>query len=368
MERTTCVVCSSKSLELSFSLHDFPKTFLPTTDPEHSDELINLDLYGCANCGCIQLKHLLDPNKLYGTPHNIAYDTPTWKKHHELFCNFVCDNLDNNVVIEVGGYSGVLARNVLSKNQNIHYTILDICDKDPLVENVSFINGNCEYFDFTEDVSVVMSHIFEHLYDPHRFIENLSRNSVKNVFISIPNMAAQVKNHNIPIVHQEHTFFCDYDTIIYLFAKGGYSCKSHYYYREHSIFFQFTLDSQATPDLRFFNKLRTRAVSDIYENNEASIAGISVDTEYAFICPGGLYGQIVYYYLNSDCKRNVIGILDNDASKIGKRLYGTPLKTFKMDEVRKYKSLTIIMYSGPYTNEIVRQLNEYNPSIKYVFT
>lgn len=369
MERSTCVVCSSKSLELSFSLNDFPKTFLPTTDPAHTDELINLDLYGCENCGGVQLKHLLDPNELYGTPHNITYDTPIWKKHHELFSDFICDNSNPTSVLEVGGYSGVLARNVLSKNQKIDYTILDICDKDPFIKNVRFINGNCEDFDFAAGVPVVMSHMFEHLYIPNKFINNLKQNSVTNVFISIPNMAAQLKNRIIPTVHQEHTFFCDYDTIVYLFAQGGYFCKSHYYYLEQSIFFHFTIDSHVIPNSSFFDKSRIKLLCDVYEKNKSSISSISVDNkEHIFICPGGIYGQLLYYYLNSDLKRNVIGFLENDPSKIGKRLYGTPFKTFKMNEVKKYESPTILFYKGPYMNEIVQQLNQYNNRIKYVFT
>jgi hypothetical protein len=314
------------------------------------------------------LKYLLDPNELYETPHNVTYNTPTWKKHHELLCDYICDNFDNKTILEIGGYSGVLARNILTKNSNIDYTILDLCDKDPGIKNVKFINGNCEEFEFSADVPVIMSHIFEHLYDPNRFIDNLNRNSVMNVFISIPNMNSQVKNGNIPIVHQEHTFFCDYDTIIYLFAKGGYSCKSHYYYVEQSIFFHFTLDSRASPASVFFNKTRIDAVYDVYKKNEENINNISIDTEHAFICPCGLYGQIIYYYLNSHCKRNVIGFLDNDQSKIGKRLYGTPHSIFRMDEVKKYQALTVIIFSGPYANEIFQQLNEYNPNIKYIFT
>ena len=182
-------------------------------------------------------------------------------------------------------------------------------------------------------------------------------------------MTAQVKNLNIPIVHQEHTFFCDYDTIIYLFAKGGYSCKSHYYYLEHSVFFHFTLDSQVIPNTSFFDTTRISRVCNVYNQNKESITSIYIDnSKPIFICPAGLYGQIIYYYLNNEFKKNIIGFLDNDQSKIGKRLYGTPYSILKMDEVKKYDSTTIIMYRGPYANEIVQQLNEYNPNIKYIFT
>jgi hypothetical protein len=272
MERTHCVICLSE-LSLSYSLNDFPKTFLPTLENIETDKFINLDLYGCKNCGSVQLKHLLDPNELYGTSHNITYNTPIWKEHHRLLCNFICDNIETNnkEIIEIGGYSGVLANLITQKDSDIKYTILDLCDINPNIENVKFINGNCETYNFDKDCSIVMSHIFEHLYQPNKFINNIKDNGIQNVFISIPNMNAQIKNNLIPIIHQEHTFLCDYETIIYLFSKGGYLCKSSYFYKEQSIFFHFINSSNVTVDSSYFDIKRIDSVYNVYEYNKNKV-------------------------------------------------------------------------------------------------
>ena len=208
-----------------------------------------------------------------------------------------------------------------------------------------------------------MSHVFEHLYEPIHFIKNLKRNNVKNVFISIPNMTAQIENKGIPIVQQEHTFFCDYNDIIYLFSKGGYVCRSFLYYNNHSLFFQFVKYDEIIISYNF-NKTRVIDYYNVYQHNYNAITNIKDIEEPFFIVPSGLYGQVIYYFLKN--RKNLLGFLDNDPSKIGKRLYGTPSFIFKMDEIKKYTSITLLIYNGPYTKEIMSQLNEYNKNIKYI--
>jgi hypothetical protein len=369
MERVNCVICTSNSLFLSFSLDKFPQYYLPTLDNIEKDKFIDLDLYGCSKCGCVQLKKLLDTDELYGVSHNNIYHTPTWNYHHIMFCNFIYD-INYNTIIEIGGYSGVLARLLKQKNNNIDYTILDICNINPNIENVKFINENCESFEFDENATVIMSHVFEHLYDPTKFINNIKRNKVQTVFVSIPNMNAQIKNNNVPIVNQEHTFLCDYDNIIYLFSKGGYICKSHYYYKDHSIFFKFVYNNidNNINDITYFDTTKIDRISKIYNNNRYNISNLFIDTcEKVFIVPSAAYGQIIYYFLNNEYKNNIVGFLDNDSNKIGKRLYGTPLYIFKMDEIQNYSKITILIYKGPYTIEIVNQLNSYNTNIRYIY-
>jgi hypothetical protein len=36
-----------------------------------------------------------------------------------------------------------------------------------------------------------------------------------------------------------------------------------------------------------------------------------------------------------------------------------------MEEVKKYDNVTLLFYNGPYSKEIIEQLNSYNKNIKY---
>jgi hypothetical protein len=78
--------------------------------------------------------------------------------------------------------------------------------------------------------------------------------------------------------------------------------------------------------------------------------------EGAFVSPGGLYGQVLYYYTRC----NFRCFLDNDERKQGKRVYGTP------HFVRSFKALEgagpvgVFVYAGPYSNEIRQQISNFN--------
>lgn len=37
-----------------------------------------------------------------------------------------------------------------------------------------------------------------------------------------------------------------------------------------------------------------------------------------------------------------------------------------MEEIKKYDNVTLLMYKGPYIEEILEQLNTYNKNIKYI--
>jgi hypothetical protein len=86
-----------------------------------------------------------------------------------------------------------------------------------------------------------------------------------------------------------------------------------------------------------------------------------------FICPGAHYGQKIYYYLRR-FSNHIQGFIDNDPLKQGRRVYGTPSYVYSPDVLAKYKGTTIslILYAGPYTEELKRQLDMIHPSIKYI--
>ena len=366
MDRTKCAVCLSDKLSFIYSLKDLPFTFLPTIDPITSDTTITLTIYTCEVCGCAQLKHLLDPAILYGVPHNTTKDTPTWKQHHRTFAEFLCKNIPESVkLVEIGGYSGVLANLVLQQRKDIQYTIMDLCDTNPNIDNVGFINGNGETSNLDKDSVVILSHVFEHLYEPHAFIENMNRNKIQNIFISIPNMKVLLDKKNMAVINKEHTFYCGYEDILYIFSKGGYRCTSTESFKDHSLFFHFIKNTETTTTIDAYHRGYAVDMYSIYESNRKSISELIMKEPF-FIVPAGLYGQLIYYFLKDTYRPNILGFLDNDIHKIGKRLYGTPNIIFKMDKVAEYSTVTVLITTTPYTEEIIKQLTSYNINIRFI--
>jgi hypothetical protein len=362
MERTHCVLCNSYTLTHLYTLKDYPVT--PSPSEAFEDEFQDSIFVYCLQCGCSQLKILIDPVKLYSNSHNSTANTPTWKEHHKLFAEFITENISHSSILEIGGNAGILYNEIYK--EHITYTILDICDAHTRPPEIPFIKGNCETFDYTGHPCIVLSHTFEHLYHPRNFIDTLRRSNVASVFISIPNMNYMCDTKNISVLNNEHTFFLGSDEILYLFSQFGYICSSMKPFRNHSVFYHFVSDPSCAPIAIKPNIERALIQCEIVKEYQAICDSIVINTP-CFICPAGHYGQKLYYYLRR-YSSFIEGFIDNDTSKQGKRLYGTLASVYSPNilQIYKDKHISIILYAGPYTEELKKQLNLLHPSISYI--
>jgi hypothetical protein len=364
MIRTHCVFCGTDGIltEL-YKLEKYPITPSSNNLDASYDEFADCIFATCNLCGCIQLQNLIDPVKLYENSHNSTDNTPTWKEHHRLFSEFISERADRTL-LEVGGNSGTLYKLLSEKIPN--YSILDICDSPGRPSTVHFIQGNCEDFDLTGHNHIALSHTFEHLYQPKKFVENLSKVQVQSIFISIPNMDHLYKSKNISILHNEHTFFVGDAEIRNLFSQHGYSCATYWEFKNHSIFYHFIYDPSVLPLTRLNSIERSKCIKDYLSGFETSVKSAAIDRP-CFICPGGHYGQKIFYYLQQYCN-NIIGFIDNDISKQGKRVYGTTAYVNSPDILKAYMDnpICVILYAGPYTNELKEQLTLLHDSITFI--
>ena len=56
---------------------------------------------------------------------------------------------------------------------DVDYTTLDMFRNNELPTSVKFIKGNCETYCYSGFNTIILSHVFEHLYNPRKFIENI---------------------------------------------------------------------------------------------------------------------------------------------------------------------------------------------------
>jgi hypothetical protein len=348
--RTTCVVCFGV-LDHLYTIPKMPITFSPSTQPFETDMYSDTTFLACQQCGCVQLKTLIDPDILYSHAHNGTNESPTWTDHHRQFAKFFLSSSPRSC-IEIGGSSGVLFRLLPS---DIDYACLDICP--PTDSRISFIQGNCESFDFKNTKCVVMSHVFEHLYNPMKFLANLS---VDEVVISIPNMQHLLNIGSSSIVFNEHTYFVDKTNVEWMFSQHGYRCDAVYEYGNHSIFMRFCRDACATPlplENRQFIQIQ---MLDIFHKTHTRFLREPIQPG-SFIVPGGHMGQLFYTFTKPEC---LIGFLDNDKNKHGLRVYGTPYVVSSFDTLKEYNGVNVYLYAGVYTDEIVAQIRTIQPTAK----
>ena len=362
MFRTHCVLCEDSSLSPIFTLENYPITPSSSNLGPETDESQDCIFASCSACGTIQLQTLIDPVKLYQHSHNSTENTPTWKEHHEAFSDFVVSASPQHL-LEIGGNSGSLYRLLCDKILN--YTILDICDSEKRPRAVQFFQANCETFDLSGHTHIAMSHTFEHLYFPRTFVENLAKAKVQSICISIPNMDHLLNSKNISVLHNEHTYFVAEKELTYLFSLVGYSCKTSAQFKKHSTFYQF-VPSEVHPIPISPNPEQAIKLKNILTTFESHMKAITIDKP-CFICPGGHYGQKIAYYL-TPFRHYILGFLDNDPSKQGLRVYGTNKTVQSPNVLREFQAtgVYVILYAGPYTEELKKQLNELHPNIEYI--
>lgn len=367
MFRSQCAVCESKTLTEICVQKQMPISISCSSQPFEEDRFENLHYGLCETCGCCQLLTLVDREILYKESHNNTFNTPTWARHHKEFMNFLLAHSSSKRFIEVGGSSGILAKSVKEYDASIEYTILDLCSANPNIEGVSFINANCEEFEYTNTSTLLLSHVFEHLYKPSQFIENIASANVQEVFLSIPNMEVSLRNSSLSFLHVEHTYYIDRELLEMMFQKHNYVCKNKMEFRDHSFFFHFVL-STASPTFTLQEECvenRKQMFHKYFKQRDLLYDKYIIQTKF-FLVPSGHFGQFLYKLL-SVSKENMLGFLDNDPSKIGKRLYGTNIPTYPMNEVKNYQGpITVVINAGPYCQEIKNQLLGYNPLIEFV--
>jgi len=365
MMRTSCVICNN-TLEHIYIDKNASISIGSSIHPIESDVHADLHYVICSFCSCVQLSTLIDVNLLYKYSHNNTFNTPTWSLHHTEFCNFIVENTKSSSFLEIGGHSGVLSNKIINKIPSSEYTILDLCDVNPDIKNVSFVSGNCEDYAYTSKSTILISHVFEHLYNPNAFIERIAKARVPEIFLSIPNMEDSLEKSSISFIHIEHTFYLTVEMMHYMFSKHGYICIRMLPFKNHSFFFHFIASDLCKP--LEINKEKAELYkiqfTNYFQKRRELFERITVDNNF-YIAPSGHFGQYIYRNLEH-FKDKMLGFLDNDPSKIGKRMYGTHLLNYPMSEIQKHKEITVILHAGPYLSEIKKQLLDYNPLVKFI--
>jgi len=371
--RDVCVLCLEKKFVSCFDIIN-TINIVESLDSEFNENEINyLDFIGCKNCGCVQLKNLFDPELIYNQASHFT-ESGVWIKHNDLFVKFIDENISKNKnIIEIGGGSGRLAKNILNSIKKISsYKILDISVKHiDTLKDIEYIEGNCESFDFnnTNAEVIILSHVFEHLYEPKKFIKNIGASNISEVFISIPDMENLTNEGDINNLHIQHTFYIDTNFITGLFKEYNFDLKNIFNYEHNSVFYHF-VKNDLTYTNKTINDYKNVAAIDFLKNFYANIKNKIMNfttNELFFICPSGFYGKIIYHYMEKSVKEQVIGFLDSDKHKINKRLSATKCPIYGKEYIKNFENINVLIIAEKYKNEIVEELLSYNNSINFIF-
>lgn len=341
MIRNKCVLCDSKLNEIT-TITNYK--YLCVDSPDINNEW-EMKIGSCEKCFSVQLMTLLDPNILYGPtyfqPLNNSY---IWVQHNISFTNFIVKNLPFLPIIEIGSSSFCLGKHLIHYYKD--YTVFDYCLTCEKRPDIKYIEGNCENYDFPENSNIIMSHVFEHLYEPKNFIQNCKKNKVKKILISIPKMANDRFN-----VNEQHTFLYNENDIEHIFSLFNYKLIKHdsFISSDNSfecIFFYFELSNlNYVPQIIDKNR----------DNYSIKFLTENITIEPSYICPTS--SSTIFLYNKIKNKENIIGCLDKNEKKTDKYFGFTNIK---IQNYLNIKDKNIIVYSSNINNNIINSILEYH--------
>lgn len=372
LERNTDVIFGNPDLD---HLHTFPAfpVFMGCTSAERSTDLsADMSFSISRGSGMIQLNPLLPLDVLYPEAHGAGLVGRLWSVHHRSLAEFIA-KFSPRSVLEIGGAHGILAENYQSIAA-IPWTIIEPNPTPVEGCKARIIKGFFDdKFALSEEVdAVVHSHVFEHMYDPAKFVAHLAGflSQGKKLIFSVPNMRVMVDRKYTNCLNFEHTIFLTEEYIEHLLTQHGFRVtEREYFLDDHSIFYaavrdESTKTSVLSPSLHEKNR---NAYLAYVEEHLQLVRTINEDIRSrADVFLFGAHAQAQYligFGLNTD---PVEAVLDNDKNKHGKRLYGTDKTVFGPQVLAGKDEPTVIVRAGTFTQEIVEQIRIINPSTRFL--
>jgi hypothetical protein len=353
-KRTHCIFCEKELV----SIRKLTQPIYECIDVnmENGDWIME---YGyCPACFSVQLMSLADPEVLYDEHYfQPLHHTYLWIHHNISFVKFIIDHLDTDThdsILEIGSSSFCLGKHLIHyypKYTVFDYTLKNAHQKD----NIRYIEGNCETYAFTED-TLVLSHVFEHLYNPKAFLQNCCKNKVQHIFISVPSM----EDHDQLHVGNQHTFLYSEKDLEYLFGLSQYKVNEKMVYN--------SMD-QSFPCLFYhfvWSDMVVHVDRDIYVNRHQYTCdylnrGITVSPN-TFLATCGGFSLIMYALVVN--KENIIGVIDKHSKKQGKQFGNTVLMVYPYERLKDYGKETSILVIHPKKKNIVQQIKDTNSEIQ----
>ena len=323
----------------------------------------------CTKCKTPQNTYLGDLNELYKINHADSTGS-TMKGLHQSTLNLILEFKDSiKNIVEIGSSVGYLADLILNHINNIEYNIIepsyfgDRSNKnifEDFYENVndSKINAN----------TMIISHVFEHFYEPLNILEKISKNkNLENLFLIFPDFEYYINNDILHVLNSEHTYYVDNTFLINLLKLYGFEIVKKESYKNHSVLFYF----KKMQNFSFNNKIEINFINENYDLNKfiQNIKNrISTLNEYMdanpdknfYMWPSSIHSlHLCMLGLNYN---KLTGLLDNSLNKIGKKIYGYNIPIFDFSKQIEKANIndTFFINGGIFNEEIKEKIKNVN--------
>ena len=160
----------------------------------------------CDTCKAVQTKYLGNLSIIYSKNH--AVNTGSLKTEMKrLFSDFIAEKNDSNGIMEVGASDESLSTCILEKIKTSYCIVEPSFTGNP--DGIMLINEYIENVDIASCPvnTIIMSHIFEHLYYPMKTLEKISNaKNIEYIYLNHPDFEYYVKENVYVVLNSEHGF------------------------------------------------------------------------------------------------------------------------------------------------------------------
>lgn len=363
IQRLKDLVYETEDLEFLYKYEKFPSFMGCVDSPIDEDLLFDMCWFISKKSGMIQLNPLLPLHIVYKESHFSGTVGQTWDNHHEDFSKFILKHKPKNV-LEIGGFHAILA-NKCFKHIECNWTIID---PNPQINENSKIKAIKGFFD--EDFhcndeydTIIHSHLIEHIYDINKFllkISNILKEESKVIF-SIPDLKVMLQKKYTNALNFEHTYYISEEYLDFFLAKYKFKIiEKTKYSKNNSIFYCIEKHDEEKPielDAELYKINKHLFLTNI-ENSRKEVNLINdiinKSKNDVYLFGAHIFSQILIAHgLHT---KKVKNILDNDARKQDKRLYGTDLFVKPPSILKNEKEPLVILKAGVYNSEIKKEI------------
>ena len=371
--RSNSLLTNKNTMEHLFQIKNYPVSLSSVDKDFHQIKTLNMVFEVCKETGIIQVRNAPSLNDIYITAHNSSFGA-VWKNLFEEFKNLL-DKFKFTNILEIGGGSLMLAKNILDNNQDIkNYTVYEVnsTSKHTTDTRIKLIQ---EYF--TQDTKldknydlIIHSHVLEHVWDPVNFIEVISNNLEIGSYhgFIVPHLKNTLEKKYANSLNFEHNFFIIEDYVDVILYNKGFKLIEKIYYLDHSILY--------ITQKECLCNTRNKQYPNLYETNKKlALDWINYNTSIVkkfnnqlndFDGNVYLFGAtnfailLIKLGLVTD---NVISILDNCNKKHGKKVYGCEFIIESPEIIKNQEKVAVVLKAATYQQEIKTQLLELNPNV-----
>ena len=227
--RKSCIFCR-QSLQLTEYFSQDKIAFLghycvAPDDESHLDHQIPFNVCICNHCQTVQNKYLGDLSVVYAHQHNQGIGE-IYRHMHNEFGALILSNHDIRNVFEIGASIGTLSNIVLDGNTNVTYTIFEPnfpADSHPRRTVHRAFFEDCAPDTYAGFDTLVMSHVFEHFYDPMSVLDAVCESAnLQHIYLCWPDLESYAHNNVLNVLTVEHTFYITADFLESVMASKGF--------------------------------------------------------------------------------------------------------------------------------------------------